>query len=128
MIILYSPPWGPNAEHSSVTDTDPLTTYNSILKGIDSVHFTKGVSKGAISLIRRLCRQVPGERLGARGFREITSHRWWQGFDWEGIYQRRMKPPIVPNLQGPTDTSNFDKFELEIESVSDDFSGWDENF
>ncbi len=87
--------------------SDPLATYNAILKGIDSVHFTKSVSKGAISIIRRLCRQVPGERLGTRSFREITSHRWWQGFDWDGIRHCSMKPPIQPNLHAAADTSNF---------------------
>lgn len=132
-LFIFSPPWGPSAiptAENSGTDSnsDPLATYNSILKGIDAVHFTKNVSKAAISLIRRLCRQVPGERLGARNFREITSHRWWQGFDWDGLRARRLKPPITINLRGPGDVSNFDKFELEIEDVLDDESGWDEDF
>jgi len=117
------------AEGATSTETsDQLATYNAILKGIDSVNFTKSVSKGAISLIRRLCRQVPGERLGARNFREITAHRWWQGFDWDGVKMRRIRPPIIPNLNGPTDTSNFDKFDVQIDDVQDDFTGWDENF
>ncbi|OXA43484.1 cGMP-dependent protein kinase 2 [Folsomia candida] len=129
-LLTGCPPWGPMAENCSGSDqnSDPLVTYNAILKGIESVHFTKSVSKGAISLIRRLCRQVPGERLGVRNFREINSHRWWQGFDWEGVRHRRMKPPIRPNLRAPADTSNFDKFELEIQDVPDDFSGWDMEF
>jgi cGMP-dependent protein kinase len=119
---------GSGSNSSSSSTSDPLATYNSILKGIDFITFTKTVSKGAISLIRRLCRQVPGERLGARNFREITSHRWWQGFDWEGVKGRKMKAPIRPILRSATDTSNFDKFELEVEDVPDDFSGWDEDF
>lgn len=50
------------------------------------------------------------------------------GFDWEGMRHRRMKPPIRPSLRAAADTSNFDKFELEIEDVPDDFSGWDDDF
>jgi hypothetical protein len=117
------------AEGAAFSDnSDQLATYNAILKGIDAVPFTKNVSKAAVSLIRRLCRQVPGERMGARSFREITGHRWWQGFDWDGVRMRKVRPPISPRLRGPTDTSNFDKFEVEIEDVPDDSSGWDEDF
>jgi len=114
---------------SGSPDLDPLSTYNSILKGIDCVNFTKNCSRASISLTRRLCRQAPGERLGAnRGIRDVVTHRWFQGFDWNGLANRSMKPAILPNLKGPADTTYFDKFELEMEDVLCDFSGWDNEF
>lgn len=131
IISCFSPPYGPHSAENMLgndNSSDPLATYNAILKGIDSVKFPKTCSKAAVSLIRRLCKHAPGERLGARNLRDIISHRWFQGFDWDGLRSRKMKPPIVPNLRGPLDTSNFDKFEIEIEDTPDDLSGWDEEF
>ncbi|CAG7716129.1 unnamed protein product, partial [Allacma fusca] len=59
-----------SADSTSNDISDPLMTYNQILKGIDTVNFPKNIGRAATSLIRRLCRQAPGERLGAqRGVR-----------------------------------------------------------
>ncbi|CAL8106642.1 unnamed protein product [Orchesella dallaii] len=130
-LLTGYPPYGPHSAENVLgndSSSDPLATYNAILKGIDSVKFPKTCSKAAVSLIRRLCRQTPGERLGARNLRDIISHRWFQGFDWDGLRSRKLKPPIIPNLRGPLDMSNFDKFEIEIEDTPDDLSGWDEEF
>lgn len=56
---------------------DPLKTYNLILKGIDAIEFPKHVSRSAISLIKRLCRDVPTERLGYQrnGIADIRKHK-----------------------------------------------------
>jgi cGMP-dependent protein kinase len=45
--LKFSPPF---------SGTDPMKTYNVILKGIDAVEFPRKVSKMAASLIKRLCR------------------------------------------------------------------------
>jgi cGMP-dependent protein kinase len=110
-------------------EADPVVTYNQILKGMESVLFPKTVGRGAVLLIRHLCRQNPGERLGSqKGVADILAHRWFQGFDWNGLREGKAKPPIEPRLKSPRDTSNFDKFELEIEDMADDNSGWDADF
>jgi hypothetical protein len=36
-------------------------------------------------LINQLLRFDPEKRLGARGFDEIRSHRFFRGFDWLGL-------------------------------------------
>jgi len=47
--FLSSPPF---------SGTDPMKTYNIILKGIDAVDFPKKISKSAQNLIKKLCRYV----------------------------------------------------------------------
>lgn len=39
------------------TGSDPLLTYNAILRGIDAVQFPRLVTKDASLLIRKLCRE-----------------------------------------------------------------------
>lgn len=35
-------------------------------------------------------------------------HKWFAGFDWNALVKRTMKPPIIPQLSGPTDAHYFD--------------------
>ena len=46
---LNSPPF---------SGSDPMRTYNIILKGIDVVEFPKKISRSAANLIKKLCRWV----------------------------------------------------------------------
>lgn len=54
-----------------------MKTYNIILKGIDMVDFPRYMSRTAISLIKRLCRDVPVERLGYQkgGIQDIKKNK-----------------------------------------------------
>jgi cGMP-dependent protein kinase 1 len=56
---------------------DALKTYNLILKGIDAIEFPRHVSRAAISLIKKLCREIPTERLGYQrnGIDDIKKHK-----------------------------------------------------
>ncbi|XP_053665243.1 cGMP-dependent protein kinase, isozyme 1 [Anopheles marshallii] len=112
------------------TAADPMKTYNIILKGIDMVNFPKHMSRAAISLIKRLCRDVPSERLGYQrgGVQDIKKHKWFQGFDWDGLIALTLKSPLQPNLQGPLDMSNFDIFPKDLDIPPDELSGWDADF
>ncbi|CAK8672036.1 cGMP-dependent protein kinase 1-like isoform X2 [Clavelina lepadiformis] len=111
--------------------SDPMKTYNQILKGIDMIEFPKKISKNAQSLIRKLCRDNPSERLGNQrnGIKDIQKHKWFDGFNWEGLHKGTMEPPIIPKVSSSSDSSNFDKFpEDEDEPPSDDLTGWDTDF
>ncbi|BES94646.1 cgmp-dependent protein kinase [Nesidiocoris tenuis] len=109
---------------------DPMKTYTLILKGIESVSFPRHVTRTAQNLIKKLCKDVPGERLGSHhgGISDIKKHKWFQGFDWSGLELRTLSPPITPKICGPTDTSNFDKFPLDTTLPPDELSGWDNDF
>ncbi|XP_054715908.1 cGMP-dependent protein kinase, isozyme 1-like isoform X2 [Uloborus diversus] len=56
---------------------DPMKTYKIILKGIDALGFPNYISKNAVSLMRRLCKENPSERLGYQkgGFADIKKHK-----------------------------------------------------
>jgi len=68
VLLFNSPPF--NAP-------DPMQTYNLILKGIDMISFPKHTSRWAVQLIKRLCRDVPSERLGYQtgGIQDIKKHK-----------------------------------------------------
>ncbi|XP_023938970.1 cGMP-dependent protein kinase, isozyme 2 forms cD5/T2 isoform X1 [Bicyclus anynana] len=113
------------------TGTDPMKTYNKILKGIDAVEFPRCITRNAANLIKKLCRDNPAERLGYQrgGITEIQKHKWFDGFNWEGLAQRTLDPPITPVVKSAVDTHNFDQYPPDAdEPPPDDLSGWDATF
>lgn len=117
------------------TTNDPLKTYNLILKGIDILEFPRYISRSAISLIKKLCRDNPTERLGyhRNGIENIKKHRWFQGFDWEGLASQKMVPPPITTVNGPLDLQNFDTFPIDEDfdlkgDASTSSTDWDADF
>lgn len=113
------------------TGTDPMKTYNIILKGIDAIDFPRNITARARELIKKLCRDNPAERLGYQkgGIRDIQKHKWFDGFNWEGLRTRQLAVPIMPKISSHVDTSNFDEYPQDIDNPPcDDISGWDEAF
>ncbi|XP_061554325.1 cGMP-dependent protein kinase 1-like isoform X5 [Phycodurus eques] len=111
--------------------SDPMKTYNIILRGIDMVEFPKKITKSAANLIKRLCRDNPSERLGNQknGVKDIQKHKWFEGFNWDGLRQGTMDSPFTPRVDGPLDNSNFDDFPVDAEEPPpDEESGWDQEF
>ncbi|XP_045476208.1 cGMP-dependent protein kinase, isozyme 2 forms cD4/T1/T3A/T3B isoform X3 [Harmonia axyridis] len=113
------------------TGSDPMKTYNIILKGIDAIEFPRNITRNAMALIKKLCRDNPAERLGYQkgGISEIQKHKWFDGFNWEGLTERTLTPPILPNVNSVIDTSNFDEYPQDGDAPPpDDVSGWDADF
>ncbi|XP_030292752.1 cGMP-dependent protein kinase 1-like isoform X2 [Sparus aurata] len=111
--------------------SDPMKTYNIILRGIDMIEFPKKITKSAANLIKRLCRDNPSERLGNQknGVKDIQKHKWFEGFNWEGLRQGTIDSPFTPTVEGPLDNSNFDYFPEDTEDPPvDEESGWDLEF
>merc|ERR1719223_2573817 len=109
---------------------DPMQTYNLILRGMDMVEFPRKINKSAQHLVKKLCRDNPAERIGYQrdGLRDIKKHKWYQGFDWEGLVNKRVTPPITPRIKNATDASNFDSYDKDNEEAPDEMSGWDATF
>eukprot|EP00112_Aurelia_sp_Birch-Aquarium-sp1_P006621 Seg1727.3 transcript_id=Seg1727.3/GoldUCD/mRNA.D3Y31 product="cGMP-dependent protein kinase egl-4" protein_id=Seg1727.3/GoldUCD/D3Y31 len=109
---------------------DPMSTYNIILRGIEAIDFPPCVTRTAQHLIKRLCRYESNERLGAQkdGVQDIRKHKWFQGFHWQGLTDRTLKPPFLPKVKNPTDHSNFDSFPTSKDVPPDELSGWDKDF
>lgn len=45
-------------------------------------------------------RDNPAERLGylRNGLKDVKRHRWFQVFDWDGLVNRTLQPPIIPDV------------------------------
>ena len=110
--------------------SEPMRTYNMVLKGIDMIEFPRTITKNAHNLIKRLCKDNPSERLGYQrhGLKDVQKHKWFDGFGWVSLRHHMLTPPIVPWIRCETDASNFDQYPKDDEIPRDDFSGWDRDF
>ncbi|CAJ1057631.1 cGMP-dependent protein kinase 2 [Xyrichtys novacula] len=110
--------------------SDPIKIYTMVLHGIEKVDFPKRIGKRPDDLIRRLCRLNPVDRLGNKknGIIDIKKHKWFQGFNWEGLRRHKLPSPLRRELKGPMDHSHFDSFPPEAEEPPDELSGWDKDF
>lgn len=107
---------------------DPQKIYSRILDGIFS--FPAFLSEAACSLIAKLCRRRPGQRLGntASGIRGIKKHRWFGAIRWKRLALRQMEAPTVQLLKEGPPYANFKRFSVDSTPVEDELSGWDEEF
>ncbi|XP_028325238.1 cGMP-dependent protein kinase 2 [Gouania willdenowi] len=112
------------------TGADPLNIYTMVLRGIEKVDFPKRIGKRPDDLIRRLCKLNPVERLGNKknGIIDIKKHKWFQGFNWEGLMFQRLLSPLRRELKGPMDVSHFDVFPPDPVEPPEEQSGWDKDF
>jgi len=116
--------------HPPFIGSDPMKIYNVILRGIDLIHFLRYITKAAISIIKRFCKENSTERLGYQkeGIENIRRHGWFLGFDWDGLESRSLPAPHTPKLKNRTGASNFDKYPRDKDTSPDELSGWDESF
>ncbi|GLV38780.1 Protein kinase cGMP-dependent at 21D [Carabus blaptoides fortunei] len=107
--------------------SDHMKTYNLIIRGIDSIDYSPKVSKVVVTLVRRLCRSVPADRLGCQknGVNDIREYKWFNGFNWEALRTKQMDAPYKPHIKNSTDISNFDKYPKDTYIPPDENSGWD---
>nr|XP_061811409.1 cGMP-dependent protein kinase 1-like [Nerophis lumbriciformis] len=80
---------------------DPMRLLSETTRGIDNIDFPKAISKSASSLIKKLCRHNPSERLGSRrnGAKDIQKHKWFEGFNWDGLSRGTLNPPFSPKVK-----------------------------
>jgi len=48
------------------------------------------------------------KRIGCNdynNFHGVRNHRWFQGFDWTGLFQHKMKAPYTPTSMKQENTS-----------------------
>jgi len=110
---------------------DDLAIYEGILRGIHSVQFPYKISRKAESMVKALCRQDPSERIGYQraGVADIRKHRWFQGFDWDGLRAETLQAPHLPEIKNAFDVGNFEKIrEEDPAKIPEETSGWDAEF
>ncbi|XP_021768821.1 serine/threonine-protein kinase tricorner-like isoform X1 [Chenopodium quinoa] len=89
---------------------DPMTTCRKIVNWRTHLKFPEEakISPEAKDLIGKLLCNV-NQRLGSNGANEIKVHPWFDGIDWERIYQ--MEAAFLPEVNDELDTQNFEKFD-----------------
>uniref|UniRef100_A0A3Q2TLU8 cGMP-dependent protein kinase n=1 Tax=Fundulus heteroclitus TaxID=8078 RepID=A0A3Q2TLU8_FUNHE len=84
--------------------SDPLKILSATVHGIDQTEFPKSFCRDACDLIKTLCRGKPSERLASQRNRAkaIQKHKWFDGFNWDGLCKRKLTPPLVPKQTNQT--------------------------
>ncbi|TPX71613.1 hypothetical protein CcCBS67573_g06126 [Chytriomyces confervae] len=81
------------ASHPPFFDDDPFHLYEKIV----ACH---------------LSRRYGNLRDGAL---DIKMHPWFQGINWDAMWELRMDAPYIPDVEGDGDTSHFDEYEEDSE-------------
>mmetsp|Transcript_2060 Transcript_2060/g.2319 ORF Transcript_2060/g.2319 Transcript_2060/m.2319 type:complete len:265 (+) Transcript_2060:799-1593(+) len=77
----------------------------------DPVKHKIPMSEEIKDLISKLLEKDPAKRIGTDGgLEEISSHPWFEGFDFEGLNKKELDAPFIPKLSDDLeDVSNFDE-------------------
>ncbi|KAL8945080.1 MAG: hypothetical protein Q9216_000064 [Gyalolechia sp. 2 TL-2023] len=99
-------------------DNNPMKIYEKICVG--KIKFPAEMDPDARSLISGLCAVNPTHRLGnlTGGVEKVKSHSFFSTIDWDALYYRKIKGPIIPKLRHPADASNFDEYDQPPEQKS----------
>ena len=62
-----------------------------------------GWSKEAADFINNLIQRKPNMRLGYKGINQIKTHKWFNRFSWEDLYNMKIEAPFIPS-----DDDNYD--------------------
>lgn len=83
---------------------DPTGTAKKILKG--RVNFPSRFSSIMQQVIKALLTKDPTRRLGCMndGTEGVMKHRFYHGFDWQGLLDKKIDVPFKPNLPKKMDS------------------------
>ncbi|KAF7168789.1 hypothetical protein CNMCM5623_001763 [Aspergillus felis] len=91
-------------------DQNPMRIYEQIVEG--RLRFPSSMSPAAQNIISCLCKTNPSERLGhiSGGSARVKAHPFFEEINWDDLFHRRMKGPIIPRVDHPADTGNFEDY------------------
>lgn len=81
------------------------------------IKYPGGLSPDAKDIIGALCTVDPSQRLGnikqgdLTNSRLVKAHPFFKSIDWDALYHRKMKGPIIPKVKSATDSSNFNDYD-----------------
>ncbi len=93
MMYLFATAEYPHKVSSKMSAAEEV----AVLRG--PVRYPEDMSSSLQAAISGFLMPQESERLGfgAQGLQQIQSHPFFSRFDWESLYQRRIKPPYVPS-------------------------------
>ncbi|OAL33952.1 hypothetical protein AYO20_06787 [Fonsecaea nubica] len=108
-------------------DQNPMRIYEQIVAGhirFPTAHPSHSghrhslhVPRAARDFILALCKTDPTQRLGhiAGGSKRVMQHYFFDGIDWDEIYYRKRRGPIIPRVEWAGDAGNFDEYPDPVE-------------
>jgi protein kinase A len=136
----YPPFWNQNPIEIYKQSAKPLffliTPANHLRIVSKPVHFPNepAISEEAKDIIRQFCTVDRSKRLGniSGGAQRVKDHPFFHGVNWEDVYYRKYRGPIIPPIRYPGDAQCFDMYPDEKEGrehYSDDLRRkWDDHF
>ncbi|KAM4528965.1 cGMP-dependent protein kinase 2 [Fundulus diaphanus] len=118
-LLVGSPPF---------SSSEPQKIYSKILDG--ELKFPPYLSEAAKSIISKLCRPRPGQRLGntKNGIKDVRHHRWYSSMNWHKLRMGQLDAPTIRLIRKGPCYINFDKFPQDHSQAEEEFSGWDRDF
>ncbi|CAF1257574.1 unnamed protein product [Adineta steineri] len=103
-------PFNPNQNESEIP--------TRVLAG--RISWPRIIEEPTKAFIKKLLIQNPEKRLGSgkHGSREVKDQPVFSIIKWDDVYARKLKPPIVPTLEHPGDTSCFDQYKEDWRSAA----------
>eukprot|EP00118_Oscarella_pearsei_P006731 m.31002 g.31002 ORF g.31002 m.31002 type:complete len:347 (+) comp31425_c1_seq1:837-1877(+) len=92
-------------------DENPFGIYEKILAG--KIDWPRHLEPIARDIIKKFLVHDRTKRLGnmRNGAEDVKKHKFFREIeDWESVVQRKLRPPIVPRVEFPGDTRNFDSY------------------
>ena len=96
-------------------DDNKAVLFNKIVH--EDPFFPEGLDDRIIDFLSRLLTKDPNERAK---FTDLKTHPFFEGFDWDKVYNREYSPSFIPDVQDPEVPSNFDP-EFTTELPADSF-------
>ncbi|KAM9356418.1 cGMP-dependent protein kinase 2 [Pholidichthys leucotaenia] len=118
-LLVGSPPF---------SSSEPQKIYAKILDGV--LKYPPYLSEAAKSIISKLCRPRPGQRLGntKNGIKEVRHHRWFGNMNWHKLRVGQLDAPTVRLIRKGPCYINFDRHPHDDMKAEEEFSGWDRDF
>lgn len=69
------------------------------------------INQAAKDIVRKLLKINKSKRLGkaAGGASSVMKHKWYSGFDWEGLLKKQLEVPIEPKVRLTTPPPGFSR-------------------
>ncbi|XP_057679256.1 cGMP-dependent protein kinase 1 [Corythoichthys intestinalis] len=118
-LLVGSPPF---------SSSEPQKIYAKILDGV--LNYPPYLSEAAKSIISKLCRPRPGQRLGntKNGIKDVRHHRWFSNMNWHKLRMAQLDAPTVRLIRKGPSYINFERFPQDQTKAEEEFSGWDRDF
>lgn len=95
---------------------DPTGTAKKILKG--RINFPTKCSTQMTQVVKELLTKDPTRRLGcmSEGTEEVMQHRFYHGFDWQGLLDKKIEVPFKPEI--PDKVENIGRKDVEKDDAA----------